>query len=976
MKNKLLFPLALLLVSVTLIGQTLEERQKIVASYNFDLIRNYKVDLKASFESNRAFTESYLRTNPLPLTYTTPSGGFAELQYVERDGTPIYYTTNNTGAGITIRANRLHTGGTLGLNVNGQGMYAGVWDGGAVRTTHNDFGGVNSRAFQRDTPASNSDHSTHVAGTIAGNGTNALFHRGVAYQSFVWAHDWNSDLFEVIDRCEEGLLVSNHSYGFGIFDANGNMQLPMYYFGAYIQNSRNWDIIMNMYPNYLYVTAAGNDRASNSLINDKNGYDLLSGTKLAKNGLTVGAVENVSSYTGPNSVLMSSFSNWGPSDDGRIKPDLVAKGVSVLSPVATSNTARSTLSGTSMAAPGVTGGILLLQQHHHNVFGKYMLASTVKGLTLHTCDEAGGTAGPDYQYGWGLMNTEAAAQAISNNGLTSIVRELTLNPGQTITVTVKALGGSIPLMASVSWTDLPGVINAGVVDDPTPVLVNDLDIRVTQGASTFFPWKLNPASPFLAATNGDNIVDPFEKIQINNATGDYVITISHKGTLAEPQNFALVVTGVDSKFTFRTSEPLKTACTNQSAVFNFNYITNSTDPTTFSVANLPAGATGSFSVNPISAAGTFSLTVGNLTGVAPGLYDLEVTGLNGTEEEKVTVQLRVYSATFSSLNLTTPTNQAGDQPLFSNLSWEADVNASSYEVQVSTNSSFSSIVESATVSTNFYITNNLSLNTIYFWRVRQVNQCGTASYSPVRTFSTVNLICGTATNTTVASIASVANTVVISNLTFNNPSVDSIYDIDVAINITHTWVQDMTLKLTSPQGTVVILQQEACGSQDDINAIYDDNGAPIVCSATPPAISGRVLPFEALTGFANQNPNGVWTLEVNDPWNGDGGSLNTWSITACKQIASLSAESFEFKNLTIYPNPTNGLLNITFDAENNDKVTFELFDVQGRKISSASNDQVFGAIQQTLDISQLPTGMYMLKITQGDKNYSSKVVKQ
>jgi hypothetical protein len=70
------------------------------------------------------------------------------------------------------------------------------------------------------------------------------------------------------------------------------------------------------------------------------------------------------------------------------------------------------------------------------------------------------------------------------------------------------------------------------------------------------------------------------------------------------------------------------------------------------------------------------------------------------------------------------------------------------------------------------------------------------------------------------------------------------------------------------------------------------------------------------------------------------------------------------------------LLNITFDAENNDKVTFELFDVQGRKISSASNDQVFGAIQQTLDISQLPTGMYMLKITQGDKNYSSKVVKQ
>lgn len=976
MKNKILF-FFVFVFSLVLHAQTKEERNKIIASYDFAKNELFKAELKKRFVNEKLFMQDFLSRNALPHSYTTKDGAFAELQFVTSEGYPIYYMTHNTGAGITIRANRLHTGGTLGLNVNGQNMIAGVWDGGAVRTTHNDFGGANSRVTQRDGATTLSAHSTHVSGTICGSGTNPALHRGVAYQSSVWAHDWNSDILEVIDRCEEGLLVSNHSYGFGLFDNNGNVQIPQYYFGAYIQTSQNWDIVMNMYPYYQYVTAAGNDRASNALVNDKGGYDLLSGTKLSKNGITVGAVNQVTTYTSATSVSMSDFSNWGPSDDSRIKPDIVAKGVSVLSPVSTSNTSRASYDGTSMASPGVAGGLLLLQQHHNNVFGSYMRASTVKGLTLHTADEAGGTAGPDYQFGWGLMNCEAAANAINNNGLTSIIRELTLNPGETITVNVKALGGTTPLMASISWTDPAGPINEGTVDLATPVLVNDLDIRVTNGSSTFFPWKLTAAQPFLAATTGDNIVDPFEKIQVNNANGDYTITITHKGTLEEPQNFALVVTGVDSKFTIRTSEPLKTVCTTQNAVYNFQYITNSTIPTNLSVANLPAGVNALFNSTSVNATGNVTLTLSNLNGVAPGLYSFDVIGNNGLEEEKVTVQLRVYSAVFTPIVNQSPNNTAINQSIYANLTWDADVNAENYEVQISTNSGFTNIVESATVSTNSFISAGLQLDTQYFWRVRPTNRCGQGSYTNPIFFITVNLSCNTVTNNTVATIASVANTVVNSTINFNDASITSLYDIDVDINITHTWVQDMTLTLISPQGTAVALLQENCSSEDNINATFDDNGGNIVCSTTPPAISGRVKPVELLSQFIGENPNGTWTLEVNDPWNGDGGTLNSWSIKVCKQIASnLSTKDIAFQNLSVWPNPANNIVNISFESDANDIVTIEMFDIQGRILKQQKADASIGNVSQSIDVNSLPVGVYVLKMTQGNKQFNSKIVKQ
>ncbi len=323
------------------------------------------------------------------------------------------------------------------------------------------------------------------------------------------------------------------------------------------------DNIVYNAPYYLPVCSAGNDRQSGAN-NGDGGYDYLTDKSVAKNAIICAAVNEVLNYTGPSSVVMSSFSSWGPTDDGRVKPDISAKGVNMLSSVGTSNTAYSNFSGTSMATPNTSGSLILLQQHYNELNGNFMLSSTLRGLALHTADEAGTNPGPDYRFGWGLLNTERAAEVISNNGQTSEIREIVLTQGQTYSLEVKS-DNINDFIASITWTDPAGTVPPqGVNDAFIPALVNDLDLRVTEvgGAGTMYmPWKLDPANFSAAATTGDNIVDNIEKIEVGGATGNYLIEVTHKGTLTNAtQTFSLIVTGIVNDFSFSTTENDQEIC--------------------------------------------------------------------------------------------------------------------------------------------------------------------------------------------------------------------------------------------------------------------------------------------------------------------------------------------------------------------------------------------------------------------------------
>ncbi len=523
--------ITLLLASSLAVAQTTKERAKITATYDSKAIAELNLKIELESKLYEAKLSEYIRSYKFSdVNKKVPNRFSGDI--------PIYFTNNNAGSALTMGANALYPGGELGLDVIGTGMIAGVWDGSGVRDQHNELIG---KVTLSDNAQGYSSHATHVVGTIIAKGASSG-RKGIAHGGMAKTYEWTGDIGEMNTFGQGGYLVSNHSYGYN------TASLPMWIFGSYDGGAASIDNIANAYPFYQIVVAAGNDRNNPGLdqIDYKEGYDMLTGYGVSKNALTVAAVYQVLNYTGPESVEMSSFSNYGPTDDGRIKPDISAKGVNVSSCGNTGNAQYQSLSGTSMAAPGVTGAVLLIQNHYNNLNNVFMRASTVRGLICHSAKEAGSNVGPDYEFGWGLIDVAKAATIISGKNSTSVIEENTLTSNQTFT---KSFAISTPqdVMATICWTDPTGSTNGNNQEDiRTARLKNNLDIKILKDGVTYFPWKLDVENPTAAATrDSDNNVDNIEKIQIDNAQpGVYTIQVTHKGSLTGgSQVFSLIASG-------------------------------------------------------------------------------------------------------------------------------------------------------------------------------------------------------------------------------------------------------------------------------------------------------------------------------------------------------------------------------------------------------------------------------------------------
>lgn len=517
-------------------------------------------------------------------------GYTAILVDVDGEGLPIYLATeNNIISAATIGTNKLWPGGSTGLNLSGSSNSVknklAVWDGGKVQNTHVELVG---RIVQRDGSPDISDHATHVSGTMIASGVNPSA-KGMSYgQQELVAYDFGDHISEIVDEAPN-LLISNHSYGVvagwtfasnrwefrGRFGDNED-----YKFGYYSVDAQMLDSISYNAPFYLIVKSSGNSRDVNGPavgqpywrynatgtmadaglrpvgISDNDSFDIISTYGTAKNILTVGAINPISSgYSRPTDVTQSTFTSWGPTDDGRIKPDVVADGVNVLSSLGstTSTNQYAAFSGTSMATPAVSGSLLLLQEYYNQLHpGTFMRSATLKAIAIHTAEEAGTSPGPDYKYGWGLVNMQKAAAVITGDNATQRIhqiRENVLNNGGTLSLPVVASGNGT-ISATIVWTDpkSPTVEpTATALNNNAKKLVNDLDIVIKKGATVFRPWMMNPAFPNNAATKGDNTLDNVEKVELADIIpGEaYTIEITHKGTLARgSQAYSLIASGI------------------------------------------------------------------------------------------------------------------------------------------------------------------------------------------------------------------------------------------------------------------------------------------------------------------------------------------------------------------------------------------------------------------------------------------------
>ena len=1081
----------LFFTSFSIVAQDIKEKQRITKDYNQTKLQNLKEGFSSNFIKEKNKANLLATQKGWKLKFKDANGSYYELMKVSKQGKPLYYKTDNVDAGISTRANFLHKDGGLGLNVEGQGMTAYVWDGGIARETHQEYdgdGGEN-RFSVGDGSTELNFHAAHVMGTIISSGFDSKA-KGMAPKAKGIGSDWNNDLAEVTEAAANGMLLSNHSYGFNAED------IEDWRFGAYAEDAREWDNLLYNAPYYLKVVSAGNDGNDNSSNRDplegNNEFDKLNGDKTSKNTLIIAngqdAVINADGSLA--SVVRNSSSSEGPTDDLRVKPDLMGNGTNLYSSYDSADDAYNTISGTSMASPNVTGSLLLLQQYYKETYDNYMKAATLKGLALHTADDVD-IVGPDAHTGWGLMNSKAAAEAITQKGFNSWISEETLTNGSTYSLTVKTDGLS-PLLASISWTDKPGIANEGVANDPTAALVNDLDIRITKAENEYKPWRL---TGIYSNEKEDNLVDPFERVDVENPTaGEYLITVTHKGTLEEAQNFSLIVTGISGEFTFVSDISEQIICSENSTVFNFDYRQAVEGTTNFSITGGHEAMTLSFSEESLSNNGNFNVTVGNLINVPAGAYDLEITGDNGNEQQRRNVKLIIYHQNFDNYPSELELPVKGQKGISKKVSlfWKKNINAESYTVELSDSPIFSTIFYTIDVLDTTLDIDFLEASTVYYWRIKPKNNCGEGAYSAIFSFQTGISNCTNIYSATDFSMSSLtpfsAEEIAVVPVTISDNLI--INKVIVNLDITHSNVHDLSITVEAPEaigGDKIIILSNVCeGSANISNVTFDDDASELVCSDSDLSISGTIAPLNNLSkSFLGKSPLGEWKIIVEDNAEFNGGQINAVSITICSAVTNTSIPTFSSTNLvlegntnyvitatnmnassasetaeqqiytlvelpvkgelkkegttlvvgdtftqadiisgkitftnsetgdfadqfivdiindakgwlpnqvitiqegvlktnefslnevSLWPNPAKGILNVKINNVNNEDVKISLFDLQGRKIITSVNKVNNTIFTKEIDTKNVSSGVYLLSIEQGNKKATKKII--
>jgi subtilisin family serine protease len=471
----------------------------------------------------------------LPAARLWDAAALDDVQWIEPALPP--FAPQNDLARVSIGADVLQE---APYDLDGSTVRVMVYDAGSADGAHADLAG---RVFMHDT-SNVTQHATHVAGIVGGTGfESAGLYRGMAPNVIIDSYGFEPDGSGIALYNDPGDIESDYDHAIntvGVALANNSigsniaiLGLPCELEGDYSVVSAAVDSIVagGLGRELPVMWAAGNERIFPAICGM--GWRTIPPPATAKNSIVVGAVYS-------DFDVITTFSSYGPTDDGRIKPDVCAPGCEAGGDNGVTSTniggGYIPLCGTSMATPAVSGVVaLMLQDSRENAPAGSSDPSPamLKAVLVQTALDLW-HAGPDYRHGYGLVQADLAVEHLRSGNCI----EAHVSQGEVWETPIVVMPGTAKLVASIAWVDVAGTPNV------RGALVNDLDLMLVGPDGEFLPWTLNPMQPGQDAVrtqpDRDNNV---EQVAVDEpAPGIWQMQVIGHDVPEGPQKFA-VVTG-------------------------------------------------------------------------------------------------------------------------------------------------------------------------------------------------------------------------------------------------------------------------------------------------------------------------------------------------------------------------------------------------------------------------------------------------